>query len=171
MTMPNKMKSQEEYRDLPDLKKLHKQWHKLSGLHSRAEWSAAVVRAATAAEIAANFALRREFAERNEFDDGFIDSLFLWANGLNGKIKNLLLPLNPRGTPRHPAILILQKLATEINRTRNEIVHGGNFCSEDIAVDTIEQARSFIVTLVQFYEPDFALRERDNGTKGEKIET
>ncbi len=46
------------YKKLTDLKKLQKQWHKLSGLHTREEWSAAIVRAATAAEIAANIAVR-----------------------------------------------------------------------------------------------------------------
>jgi hypothetical protein len=54
-----------------DLQKIQSQWNKLSGLHTREEWSAAVVRAATAAEIAANFAIRREFAARSTFDTDF----------------------------------------------------------------------------------------------------
>jgi hypothetical protein len=39
------------YAQRSDLEKIHSQWHKLSGLHTREEWSAAIVRAATAAEL------------------------------------------------------------------------------------------------------------------------
>ena len=69
------------YQEHTDLKKIQKQWHKLTGLHSREEWSAAIVRAATAAELAANFAIRAEFTARSEFDADFVNSLLRWANG------------------------------------------------------------------------------------------
>jgi hypothetical protein len=61
------MTTKKPYKELSDLEKVQKQWHKLTGLHTREEWSAAIVRAATAAEIAATFAVRREFAAKNLF--------------------------------------------------------------------------------------------------------
>ena len=73
------------YEHRTDLEKVQSQWHKLSGLHTREEWSAAIVGAATAAEIAANFAVRQEFAARSKFDSDFVDGLLVWANGLAGK--------------------------------------------------------------------------------------
>ena len=82
------------YEKRSDLEKLHSQWHKLSGLHTREEWSAAIVRAATAAEIATNFAIRAEFGARSKFDPKFVDSLLRWANGLAGKLDRLLVPLS-----------------------------------------------------------------------------
>jgi hypothetical protein len=48
------------YEHLTDLEKVQKQWHKLAGLHSREEWSAAIVRAATTAGLVANFAQRAD---------------------------------------------------------------------------------------------------------------
>ena len=65
------------YEDRTDLEKIQSQWHKITGLHTRDEWSAAVVRAATAAELAANFAIREEFKARSNFDAQFVDSLLV----------------------------------------------------------------------------------------------
>jgi hypothetical protein len=50
-------KSKKPYDERSDLEKLRSQWTKLSGLHLRDEPSAAIVRCATAAEIAANLLL------------------------------------------------------------------------------------------------------------------
>lgn len=85
------------YQELTDIEKLQKQWHKLSGLHSREEWSAAIVRAATTAELAANHAIRAEFLAHSQFDGAFVDSLLKWANGLSGKLRALDL----RDMPMH----------------------------------------------------------------------
>ena len=87
------MNNRERYRQATDLEKIQSQWNKLSGLHSRKEWAAVIVRAATAAEIATNFAIRTEFASRSQFDAGFIDSLLIWANGIDGKLNRLLIPM------------------------------------------------------------------------------
>lgn len=88
------MVTRKPYEERTDLEKIQSQWNKLSGLHSREEWSAAIVRAATAAELAANFAIRKEFESRSKFDSKFVDSLLRWANGLAGKIDRLLIPLS-----------------------------------------------------------------------------
>jgi len=149
-----------KYENLTDLEKLQKQWHKLSGLHTREEWSAAIVRAATAAEIAANFAVRREFEAKSEFDAKFVDNLLRWANGLAGKLDRLLLPLSVREKNKNRTMKKLKAIAEEINSKRNAIAHQGEFCNEDEAKTAISQSQEFITTLVKLYDPAFELKER-----------
>jgi hypothetical protein len=144
------------YHERTDLQKIQSQWHKLTGLHSREEWSAAIVRAVTAAELAANFAIRREFQSRSKFDPKFVDTLLRWANGLAGKTNHLLIPLSV-GNKRHKTVKKLKAVSEQINRKRNSIAHQGEFCNEDEATAAIQQTRTFIETLVQLYELDFVL--------------
>lgn len=154
------MTKRRPYEELADLEKVQKQWHKLSGLHTRDEWSAAIVCAATAAEIAANYAIRREFEENSEFSSEFVDSLLRWANGLAGKIDHLLIPMSATNKVKNKKMKALKRLATEINAKRNAIAHRGEFCNEDEAKASIVQAKEFIGTLVQIYEPRFELKVR-----------
>jgi hypothetical protein len=128
-------------------------------LHSREEWSAAIVRAATAAEIAANYAIRVEFERQSRLSARFVDSTLVWANGLAGKIDRLLAPLT-HGTKRAKVVTQLKSLASEINSTRNAIVHRGEFRDEDEATEAIGKSRRFIEGLVQLYEPSFKLCRR-----------
>jgi hypothetical protein len=151
-----------KYEELTDLEKLQKQWHKLSGLHTREEWSAAVVRAATAAEIAANFAIRKEFKDNSEFRAEFVDNLLRWANGLVGKIDHLLLPLSTGAKRKNKATKRLKELASRINAKRNAVAHQGEFCNETEARTVILHAQEFITVLVRLYEPGFVLKERKN---------
>lgn len=153
------MTTKKKYEELTDLEKLQKQWHKLSGLHTREEWSAAIVRAATAAEIAANFAVRREF-ERSKFDANFVDGLLRWANGLAGKIDRLLLPLSAGNDNKNHTMKNLKAIAAEINSKRNAVAHQGEFCNEDEAKKAISQSQEFITTLIRIYDPAFVLKER-----------
>lgn len=148
------------YEQLTDLERIQKQWHKLSGLHTRAEWSAAIVRAATAAEIAATFAVRREFELNSEFDTKFVDSLLRWANGLAGKLDRLLLPISVGNTSKNSKLKSLKAIAERINDKRNAVAHQGEFCNEAEAHAVIAQAEEFITSLVQIYEPNFALKTR-----------
>ncbi|GAB1406100.1 hypothetical protein MASR1M8_00190 [Thermomonas brevis] len=152
-------KPRKPYDDRSDLEKLQSQWWKLSGLHSREEWSAAVVRAATAAEIAANIAIRSEFQKIGSFSSSFVDSLLIWANGLRGKLEKLLIPIS-KDTERGPAIAALKGLALEVNAVRNGIAHRGEFCSAKKAATTIQKAREFVDGIMQIYEPEFELKER-----------
>lgn len=154
------MTTKKPYKELSDLAKLQKQWHKLSGLHTREEWSAAIVRAATAAEIAANFAVRHEFAAKSQFDSKFIDSLLRWANGLAGKLDRLLLPLSAADKVKSKRMKGLKDTAEKVNSKRNAIAHQGEFCNEGEAKASIKQAREFIIGLVQLYEPNFELKNR-----------
>jgi hypothetical protein len=152
------MTARKPYEELTDLEKVQKQWHKLSGLHTREEWSAAIVRAATAAEIAANFAIRREFEMNSKFDSEFVDSLLRWANGLAGKLDRLLIPLSETDKTKNKKMKALKKVAGEINSKRNAIAHQGEFCNKDEAQAAIAQAKEFISTLVQIYDPKFVLK-------------
>ncbi len=146
------------YEERTDLEKIQSQWHKLSGLHTREEWSAAIVRAATAAELAANFAIRKEFEAKSKFDAKFIDSQLRWANGLAGKIDRLLIPLSADGK-QSKVIKKIKAESEQINSKRNAIVHQGEFCNEDEAKAAIQQSREFIEKLVGIYESSFTLKD------------
>jgi len=152
--------TKKKYEELTDLEKLQKQWHKLSGLHTREEWSAAIVRAATAAEIAANFAVRKEFENKSELDSAFVNSLLRWANGLAGKMNRLLIPICEQEKVKLKTVKKLRLLAEAINSKRNAIAHQGEFCNEGEAKDAIEKSREFITTLIRIYETEFVLKER-----------
>ncbi|MGD9687008.1 MAG: hypothetical protein AB7U43_08565 [Desulfobacter sp.] len=152
--------TKKKYEELTDLEKLQKQWHKLSGLHTREEWSAAIIRAATAAEIAANFAVRREFEAKSEFDAKFVDNLLLWANGLAGKLDRLLLPLSNSSKEKNKTMKKLKTIAGNINSKRNAIAHQGEFCNAAEAEKAISKSNEFITTLVKLYDPEFILKER-----------
>ena len=147
------------YEQRTDLEKIQSQWNKLSGLHSREEWSAAIVRAATAAEIAANFAIREEFQARSEFDGDFVNGLLRWANGLDGKVNRLLLPLSD-GKKQHKIFSKIKKDAEDVNRKRNAIAHQGEFCNIGESKETIEKARKFIEAVVRIYKPRFRLKDK-----------
>jgi len=153
------MSARKPYEERSDLEKIQSQWNKLSGLHSREEWSAAIVRAATAAEIAANFAIRKEYEAKSQLSPSFVDSMLLWANGIAGKIDRLLIKLT-EGEKNHKTIRKLKSVSEQINKKRNAIAHHGEFCNEEEAKVAIQQSRDFIEALVQLYEPDFALVDK-----------
>jgi hypothetical protein len=149
------------YENRTDLEKIQSQWNKLTGLHSRDEASAAIVRAATAAEIAANFAVRTEFALRSNLSSDFVDSLLRWANGLDGKISRLLLTIS-EGSRRHKTFVKLKGNVEQINRKRNAIGHQGEFCNLRESEEIIEKTRHFIETVVRMYEPRFKLKDTNH---------
>lgn len=157
------MAKRKPYDQRTDLEKIRSQWTKLSGLNSREEWSAAVVRAATAAEIAANLAIRREFASHSQFDEQLVNHFLKWANGLDGKLNKLLLPML-NGQDKRDSIKRLCKLAKTINDKRNSIAHRGEFCGKKDATKLIEKSKEFVLGLVGHYEPDFTLVEKKSPT-------
>jgi len=151
--------SKRKYEQRTDLEKIRSQWVKLTGLHSREEWSAAIVRCATAAEIAANFAVRRELVLKTKLDSGFVDHLLHWANGLDGKVTKLLAPL-AKGSKRQNTFQKLRKNSQHIAEKRNAIVHRGEFCNEAESKAAIDKTRDFVETLVRLYEPTFRLEKK-----------
>lgn len=149
-------KNDADYNLRSEQEKIIAQWTKLTGLHSREEWSAAVVRSATAAELAANFAIRQEFEARSQFDSEFVNSLLRWANGINGKLDKLLCPILV-GQEKSESVKHLAVLARRINKKRNAIAHEGMFCSENEATKLIADCETFIVSLVRLYDVHFEL--------------
>lgn len=143
------------YDERTDAEKIQSQWVKLTGLHGRTDWSAAVVRAATATEITANLAIRREYAALGTLDAKGVDQELVRANGLKGKME-LLLPLL-KGSNKYEVVKGLTKLATTIYDKRNAIVHRGEFCSEEEATELIGYCEQFVHGVVRLYDPNFTL--------------
>jgi hypothetical protein len=148
------------YDQRSDLEKLRAQWTKATGLlRSKNQWSAAFLRAVIAVEIAANFAIRREFESKSRFADRFVDRILIWANGINGKFDHLLKPLH-HGRRTASTIASLYVDVQQINRKRNAIMHSGEFMDEEEARLLVEKIRRVIETLVGIYEPDFELKDK-----------
>lgn len=144
----HRKKSTKPYNERTDLEKLQSQWTKLSGLQLRDEPSAAIVRCATSAEIAANYAIRTEWARQTEFDEAIVDMFLRWANGLPLKVTRLFVPVY-FATPDKSAIgKALKASAEKINTVRNAVVHQGAFSNPDEAEAVIAEARAFINMIV-----------------------
>lgn len=151
------------YNDRSDIDKIQSQWNKIGGLLSRRDWSAAIVRAATAAEIAANIAVRKNFEARGTFSADFVNGLLKRANGIKGKFSGLIVPAED--DPARRAVLVtLEGLADSINNWRNAIVHQGAFSDEPEAQEVIGWARQIINGLVLPHHPGFVLQEKPTKT-------
>lgn len=161
------MSSKKPYDERTDLEKIRSQWTKLRGLHDREEWSASIIRAATAAEISANFLVRTELVERGELDPEFVNSLLKWANGIRGKMDNIVIKL-PLGTQRIKELKDLKKIAEKINDKRNNVAHSGHFATREEAEDIEAMARTFILGLVLPYQPDFELKQLESASFSER---
>lgn len=157
------------YNDRTDLQKIQSQWNKIGGLLGRGrDWSAAIVRAATAAEIAANVAVRQRFVGTG-FQADFVDSLLKWANGIDGKFTRLIIP-SEVDQVRRDQLSTLKVHADRINQKRNEIVHRGAFADKPEAEEIIGLARIIIDGLVRHYHPEFVLRDKPSEPKAGKSE-
>ena len=132
--------SKKPYNERSDLEKLQSQWNKLSGLHLRDEPSAAIVRCATAAEIAANYAIRTEWARQTEFDATII---------------RLFVPIYFAHPAKSQIGKTLIKSAENINAVRNAVVHQGTFSNAKEAEAAIAEAKTFINLIVGLSIPDF----------------
>ena len=152
-------KKSKPYSKRSDLEKISSQWRKISGLHNENQSSAAIVRCATAAELACNYVIRKKFKEKSKFDQDFVEGLLVWANGISGKMSRLLLPLCFDGNAKDEKYSALNKKAVEINSIRNRIVHSGAFCKRSTASKTILSAKEFIEKLVNDYDSEFSLKE------------
>ncbi len=143
-------KSSKPYNERTDLEKLQSQWTKLSGLHLREEPSAAIVRCATAAEIAANYAIRAEWARKTEFDDTIIDMFLRWANGLLLKVTRLFVPVYFATPDKRPIGKALKASAENMEwKSLIKRVRAGEFgiarfgwCATDTPFSFMEQFQS-----------------------------
>jgi hypothetical protein len=156
--------SKTKYEMRTDLEKIQSQWNKLTGLHTREEFSSAVVRAATAAEIAANLAVRQEFESQSKCTEDFVNSLLRWANGIDGKLNRLLIPMT-EGSKHHQTLSDVKKRAERINKKRNAVAHQGEFCNIDESREVIDDARHFIETVVKLYVSGFTLKDKKSRKK------
>lgn len=151
-------KERKPYAERNDIERLQSTWRKLHGLMQRREWSAAVTRAATAGEIAANIAVRHELHLKRGLEPEFVDHLLKWANGLAGKLNKILAPLKGASDQRK-VLNELRNKASRINEQRNSVVHSGAFMNETEARETVDLARELVDALVKPYHPDFILLE------------
>lgn len=151
------------YDDRSDLDKLQSQWNKIGGHRSRRDWSAAIVRAATAAEIAANIAVRKRFEAESTFSSEFVNGLLEWANGIKGKFSRLIVP-SEKDKDRKKALRALEAVADKINSKRNAIVHRGAFAEEPDTVEVVTWARQVVDGLVLPHHPGFTLQEKPTKT-------
>jgi len=146
------------YSKRSDIDKIKSNWKKTKGLCNRKEWSGTIMRAATTAEIATNLAIREELQISRNLDTDFIDSLLLWANGIQGKFDRLLLPIT-KGTSRNKRFNRILKKVKEINKERNSIAHSGQFKNEKTARRIIVESKDIIETLVGEYKRAFNLTD------------
>ncbi|MEA9566258.1 hypothetical protein [Xanthomonas sp. WHRI 8932A] len=149
-------KSKKPYAELSDIEKIQKNWNKIRGLMQREEWSSAIVRAATATEIAANLVIREELGEGRGLPLALIDHLLRWANGIHGKFDKLILPVT-KGGPIHAQVKKLKARVEDINFERNSVVHSGAFKTKTQAKKVISDSRAVIKELVDLYYDGFHL--------------
>lgn len=160
MTNSNK----KPYKELTDLEKLNKCWKKFNGFMHRGEYSAAITRAATATEIAANIAIRYELQERRGLESEFVDHLLKWANGVAGKLVKLLKPLYKTNEQRE-IYRFLEERSKEINDRRNEVIHSGHYMNQAEAERIESLAKEFIEKLIVIYHEDFKLLNAHSSRK------
>lgn len=116
------------YEGRSEEEKLRSNWKKATGLFERKDWSAAIVRASTSVELAANIYIRR-FMSDYKVPRAFIDSLLLNANGINGKYQRLVKPAAQVHGQSQDFSIVGRKIQG-INQHRNAVVHSGKFKSE-----------------------------------------
>lgn len=148
------------YGERSDHQKIKANWNKVRGLLKRKEWSAAIVRAATAAEIAANLVIRDELIAKRQLDAALVDHFLKWANGIQGKFDKLIIPL-VKGREHSKAFGQLAKRVQDINQKRNAVVHTGSFGSEKDARAVTMEAYVVIQELIRPYGDRPGLKKPD----------
>ena len=151
-------KQRKPYSERTDIEKIKSNWTKTWGLYGREEWSGAIVRAATAVEIAATLVIREELQVKRNLEKSFVDSLLIWANGIQGKLDRLILP-SVKGSTKDKAFTAIKSKISNINKERNTIVHSGQFKKSETATRIIKLSKEVIEALVQPYSKGFTLKE------------
>jgi hypothetical protein len=134
------------YDERTDDQKLETNWRKARGLYKREDWSAAIMRAATSAEIAANIYVRHFLITEHNLPRQYVDALLFSANGLDGKFKRLIRPAAEcRGTWQ--MLKPLQRRIETLHEHRNSIAHSGQFKDEDEAQEAFRSSFAIIRAL------------------------
>ncbi|MBE3880063.1 hypothetical protein HJ161_23855, partial [Vibrio parahaemolyticus] len=142
--------------DRTDLEKIQSNWKKVKWFISKKRMVKLSVRAATAAEIAANLVVREELENQKGIDTPFVNHLMIWANGIQGKYQKLIMA-SVKGKPQEESFKALSSKIGKVNKRRNQIVHGGHFDNSDTAHEVIMEAKELIQVLVGYYTPGFEL--------------
>jgi len=150
------------YSKRTDLEKLKSNWAKTCGLLDRREYSLAIVRAATAVELACNFTIRQELVAARSLPPDFVDSLLKWANGLDGKFTRLLSAITTG--KRRSQVKSVYRLFEKFTKHRNGVVHRGEFKKESTARACLAAARDACHALVQHHKPAFTLKDWNEPT-------
>ena len=133
------------YERRSDEEKLKSNWKKATRLFKREDWSAAIVRASTAVELAANIYIRR-FMGRYDLPGSFIDSLLFNANGISGKFQRLVKPA-AQVDGQWQDLSNVGKKIQGINKQRNGVVHSGKFNRRQDAKTVLTNSLEVIVRL------------------------
>ncbi len=154
------------YDERTDKEKIQSNWTKTCGLYLRGEHSMAVIRAATAVELAANLVVREELENNQKLPKEFVDSLMKWANGLVGKLNRLIIPIT-KGTKKEKFFKEIQKQVVDINDQRNGVAHRGEFKIKKTSTRIITEAHEIIEKLVQQYDKSFTIPMPDEESEDE----
>jgi hypothetical protein len=158
---PSIKKAKRPYSERTDIEKLESNWRKIHGLLEGEQWSAAIVRAATSVEIAANIVVREELVAKMGAQPKFVDDLLRWANGVQGKFDRLIMPL-AHGEKRITKLEKIKPAIGKVNEKRNQIVHSGHFSNESSAMEIVGLSRQIITTLLRPYRVTPDLRDAEN---------
>ena len=144
------------YSTRSDLEKVLSNWTKTRGLFSRGEYSISIVRAATTAELAINYAIRQELNVNRKLPLEFVDKQLLDANGLRNKLDRLFVPIFA-GTKHEIWAKDLRREFMKLNKQRNDIAHRGEFRKKETARDHLQLAERELQNLISKYEKPFKL--------------
>ncbi len=144
------------YNERTAAEKIQSNWNKTCGLYRRGEYSMSVIRAATTVELAANLVIREEFEKNRNLPVDFVNHLMKWANGLIGKLKNLIIPIC-NNTEKERCFKSINEKVRDINDQRNGIVHRGEFKRKRTSKRVINEAREVIQIMVRLYDSEFSL--------------
>ena len=144
------------YSERSDLEKIKSNWKKTIGLFSRKEYSLSIVRAAVTAELSLNFTIRKELHIKRNLPLDFVDNLLKWANGIQGKIDKLLLPIL-KGSQFHDDARKISVEIKKLNVQRNHIAHRGEFRTKETAESYISLTREALENLMTEYESTFEI--------------
>ena len=153
----NKNKEKIPYSKRSDLQKIRGSWVKAKALLGKGECSSSILRAATACELAANFVVRKALCEDIKLKKEFVNSLLLWANGLQGKFTRLIAPLF-KSKQQFERFKKINTKIKSINSERNSIIHQGQFKGKRTADKVLGDSYIVINILVRTYAPGFMLR-------------
>ncbi len=145
------------YAERSDSDKVAANWRKTLGLFERGEFSVSIIRAATAAELMTNLAIRHELVTTRKLPQKFVDHLLVWANGITGKFCKVLLPVLD-GTEQHETVSGLSSALKKISEERNKVAHRGEFKKQSTARAALTVAHEYISGLAALYAPAMQLR-------------